>query len=184
MPIMTVQHPADSLTPDMKAALAGRLTDVLIRMEGGANTPGGRAFAWVLFQELAAGDWWVGGRTDDQFVAKPGNFLVHVAIPEGYMNAAHKAEVHAWVTDAIMSVTGEGRGTFDAPAGGSVLVVIDEVPEGNWGAAGLPISLSRIAASVGMPQDGARFDWVRSYFGAKARMRKAFDYPADTGGLL
>ena len=46
------------------------------------------------------------------------------------------------------------------------------------------MSLARIADTVGLPKDGQRFAWVRSYFSAKARLRAAFDYPADTGGLL
>jgi phenylpyruvate tautomerase PptA (4-oxalocrotonate tautomerase family) len=102
-------------------------------MEGGANTRGGRAFAWVLFTEFAEGDFWIGGRTDSEFVSPPGRFLVHVTIPEGYMNIAHKNEVHAWVTSAITQTLGSSE------PGNSTLVVIDEVTEGNWGNAGHPI---------------------------------------------
>jgi phenylpyruvate tautomerase PptA (4-oxalocrotonate tautomerase family) len=117
-------------------------------MEGGANTRGGRAFAWVLFTPVNAGDWWNGGRQDDEFVDTPGRFLVHVSVPEGYMNAQHKSEVHGAVNDAIVATMGGAH----AHAGGhSVLVVIDEVPEGNWSAAGRSISLTSIAATVGLP---------------------------------
>ena len=180
MPIMDVRYPAGSLDKAAKAALAQRLTDVLIRMEGGANTRQGRAFAWVLFTEFAEDDFWVGGRTDNEFVAAPGKFLVHVTIPEGYMNAPHKSEVHAWVTSAIVDVTR----AQDRAAGDSVLVVIDEVTEGNWGAGGNTISLDAIAVAVGQPKEGARFRWVQSYFGAKARAYAAAGYPSDVGGLL
>jgi len=38
MPIMDVRYPAGGLDKSAKALLAGRLTDVLIKMEGGANT--------------------------------------------------------------------------------------------------------------------------------------------------
>jgi phenylpyruvate tautomerase PptA (4-oxalocrotonate tautomerase family) len=180
MPIMDVRYPAGSLTKAAKAALAGRLTDVLIRMEGDANTRKGRAFAWVLFTEMAEEDFWVGGRTDDEFVTAPGKFLVHVTIPEGYMNAGHKSEVHAWVTSAIIDVTTPYR----PDAGDSVLVVIDEVTEGNWGAGGKTISLDSIAEAVGQRKDGSRFKWVRSYFEAKARAYASAGYPPDAGGLL
>jgi phenylpyruvate tautomerase PptA (4-oxalocrotonate tautomerase family) len=181
MPIMNVHYPADRLDKVTKAALAGKLTDVLIQMEGGANTEGGRAFAAVLFSAVAEDDWWVGGNTDDKFVSAPGKFLVHVTIPEGYMNKTHKTEVHAWVAAAILEVTGA---TDDRATGGSIQVIIDEVPEGNWGAGGRTISLESIAAAVGMPTDGGRFAWVRAYFEAKARQLKSFAYPDDVGGLL
>lgn len=78
MPIMTVRYGAGVLDKAAKADLARKLTDVMIRMEGGANTAGGRAFAWVLFDELALGDWWAGGDTGDGFISPPGRFLVRV----------------------------------------------------------------------------------------------------------
>jgi hypothetical protein len=56
MPIMEVRYPAGRLDPATKAVLAKKLTDNVIRMEGGAGTDGGRGFAWVLFTELPAGD--------------------------------------------------------------------------------------------------------------------------------
>ncbi len=181
MPIMQVYYPETALDDVRKADLAQRLTDALIAMEGGADTHGGRAFAWVLFTPVKSGDWFVGGRQDDHFVSPPGRFLVHVTIPEGYMNARHKSEVHAWVNAAIMAAIGRG----DAPdAGRSVLVIIDEVTEGNWGAAGRTISLNSIAGSVGLARDGDRFAWVQAYFGAKRRQFAAAGYPTDVGGLL
>jgi phenylpyruvate tautomerase PptA (4-oxalocrotonate tautomerase family) len=181
MPIMQVYHVEDALDAAAKEQLAQRLTDVLIAMEGGANTSAGRAFAWVLFSPVKAGDWWVGGRTDNHFVNPPGRFLVHVTVPEGYMNAQHKSEVHTWVNATITTVLG---GAEEPNAGASVLVIIDEVAEGNWGAAGRTISLNAIAGSVGLPKDGDRFAWVQAYFAAKRRLFAAAGYPADIGGLM
>lgn len=181
MPIMNVQYPKAALDAARKSALAQRLTDVLIAMEGGANTEGGRAFAWVLFTPREPDDWWIGGRTDDSLVARPGKFLVHVTVPEGYMNAAHKTEVHEAVNAAIVDVMGC---TDDPCAGANVLIVIDEVTEGNWGAAGRTISLASIADKVGLAKDGSRFAWVRAYFDAKARQFETAGYPVDAGGLL
>jgi phenylpyruvate tautomerase PptA (4-oxalocrotonate tautomerase family) len=180
MPIMDVRYPKSSLDKAAKAALAERLTDVLIRMEGGANTRQGRAFAWVLFTEMADDDFWIGGRTDNEFAATREKFLVRVTIPEGYMNARHKREVHNWVTSAILNTTSPQGNA--APDG--VMIVIDEVTEGNWGANGKTISLDAIAGAVGQPKDGERFKWVQSYYEAKARAYASAGYPTDTGGLL
>ncbi|HVY16969.1 MAG TPA: tautomerase family protein [Rhodopila sp.] len=171
MPIMDVRYAAGSLDEGAKAALAERLTDVLIRMEGGADTPDGRAFAWVYFTAFRPEDLWVAGAP----AAAARTFLVHVSIPEGYMNRTHKDEVHAWVAGAIEATTGR--------ADSAVLTVIDEVTEGNWGSRGRPISLETIAAAVGQPADGPRLAWSRSYFAAKARAMAEAGYPADAGGL-
>jgi phenylpyruvate tautomerase PptA (4-oxalocrotonate tautomerase family) len=179
MPIMNVNYGAGDLNDTSKAALAKKLTDVMIRMEGGANTKGGRAFAWVLFNELAQGDWWAGGESGNGYISPPGRFLVRVSIPEGYMNAQHKSDVQAWVTEACLAAT-EALGE---DAGHSIQVIIDEIPEGHWAAAGHAISLANIADSVGLSKTGPRFAWSKTYFAAKARARAAAGYPADAGGL-
>jgi phenylpyruvate tautomerase PptA (4-oxalocrotonate tautomerase family) len=166
MPVMQVHYAEGTLDEHKKAALAQRLTDILLDMEGGAKTTGGRRFATVLFTSVGSSDWWVGGRTDDTYVAPPGKFLVDVTIPEGYMNTTHKSKVHATVNAAIIDTMGH---TDDPNEGASVLVTI---------------SLASIADTVGLPKNGERFAWVRSYFAAKARQFAAARYPADTGGLL
>jgi phenylpyruvate tautomerase PptA (4-oxalocrotonate tautomerase family) len=172
MPVLQVYYPEGSLPGERKAALAQRLTDVLLTMEGGAKTRGGLAFATVLFTQVAAADW---------YVAPPGKFLVRVSVPEGYMNKTHKTEVHAAVNAAIVAIAGTPG---DPHQGANVLVIIDEVPEGNWGARGETISLAMIADTVGLAKTSERFKWVRAYFDAKARARAAANYPTDTGGLL
>jgi phenylpyruvate tautomerase PptA (4-oxalocrotonate tautomerase family) len=179
MPIINVSYGAGDLNEASKAGLAKKLTDVMIRMEGGANTKGGRAFAWVLFNELARGDWWVGGESGNGYISPPGRFLIRVSIPEGYMNAQHKGEVQAWVTEACLAVT-EASGE---DVGHSIQVIIDEISEGHWAAAGRTISLANIADSVGLSKSGTRFAWSKRYFDAKARARTAAGYPVDAGGL-
>jgi len=181
MPVLQLYHPQGALDGGRKAALATKLTDVLLMMEGNAKTAGGYGFASVLFTPVGETDWWVGGRSDPTYVVPPGKFLARVSIPEGYMNAAHKTEVHVAVNAAILSVVGNPE---DPKQGSSIQVILDEVPEGNWGAGGRTISLANIADKVGMAKNGERFKWVRAYFAAKARQFAAAGYPADTGGLL
>jgi phenylpyruvate tautomerase PptA (4-oxalocrotonate tautomerase family) len=181
MPIMKVTYQERSLSDVQKSALAKRLTDLMIQMEGGADTVGGRSFAWVIYDEIKEGDWWAGGRADSEYVASPGKFLVDVRIPEGYMNTTHKQEVTSGVTAALMDTLGA---TDETNAGNSMQVIIHDVTEGNWAAGGKTISLANIAGTVGLSKAGQRFAWVRSYFAAKARQFSAAGYPSDTGGLL
>jgi phenylpyruvate tautomerase PptA (4-oxalocrotonate tautomerase family) len=180
VPIMKVTYQSGSMSDAQRAALAGRLTDLMLQMEGGADTFGGRSFAWVIYDEIKQGDWWAGGRANAEYVAPPGKFLIDVRIPEGYMNTIHKQEVQSGVNNALMDVLGADG----AKVGGSTQVVIHDVTEGNWAAAGRTISLANIAGAVGLAKTGQRFAWVRSYFAAKARQFSAAGYPSDTGGLL
>ncbi len=48
-----------------------------------------------------------------------------------------------------------------------MLVIIDEVPEGNWGARGQIISLAMIADAVGLAKTGERFRVGTSLFRRK-----------------
>jgi phenylpyruvate tautomerase PptA (4-oxalocrotonate tautomerase family) len=97
------------------------------------------------------------------------------------MSARHNSDVHAAVNAAILEVMGHAS---DPDCGARILVVIDEVTEGNWGAGAETISLAAIAETVGLPKDGDRFAWVHAYFDTKARQYAAARFPADTGGLL
>ena len=63
MPIMDVRYQAGGLDEATKAKLATLLTECLSAWKAGPVRAGGRAFAWVLFNELPRGDWWVGGAT-------------------------------------------------------------------------------------------------------------------------
>ncbi len=182
MPIMTVHYVAGTLSDAQKQDLSTRLTALMIQMEGGAGTEGGHAFAWVLYNPIARGDWWAGGHTDATYVRPPGCFLVDVRIPEGYMNAQHKTDVQAGVNAALMAVTGQDMSVPEA--GGSCQVVISEITEGDWAAGGKPISIASIAGAVGLSRSSARFAWVKQYFAAKASAFKAAGYPSDVGGLL
>jgi phenylpyruvate tautomerase PptA (4-oxalocrotonate tautomerase family) len=181
MPIIQVYYPQGALGQQLKATLAQKLTDVLITMEGGAGTRAGQAFASVLMTQVDMDSWFVGGHLDGTFVAKAGKFLVYVTIPEGYMNAEHKSEVHSSVNTAILEVTGHQT---ELGAGANILVIINEVPEGNWGAGGKTIGLDTIAEAVGLPKGGERFQWVESYFDAKKRALRFAGYPDDMGGLI
>lgn len=179
MPVIQLYHARGVLNPAQKKLMAQRLTEVLLSMEGGARTPGGLAFASILFTEVAAEDWWVGGAADGSHVAAPGRLLARVSIPEGYMSQQHKTEVHVEVHKAMMESLGAA-----ATEGSGALVIIEEVTEGNWGAGGHTISLASIARTVGLATTGERYKWVQAYFQAKARQFAAADYPAGTGGLL
>lgn len=97
------------------------------------------------------------------------------------MSQVDKTNVHVAVNNAIVEVAR----TSDSPdQGASVMVIIDEIAEGNWGVQGKTISLASIADTVGLSKDGERFRWVRDYFAAKARLFGIAKYPPNTGGLL
>lgn len=107
MPMMTVQHPPEALSATQKDALAEDLTQVILQIEGGADTPAGRSIAWVRFQPISRDDWYLGGRNDAAFEAAAGRWLIELNVPEGSMNQDRKSECHRAITAAILGITGK-----------------------------------------------------------------------------
>ena len=59
MPIINVKLIEDVFTPDQKREIIERLTDAMVAIEG----EGMRSVTWCLVEEVASGDWGIGGQT-------------------------------------------------------------------------------------------------------------------------
>lgn len=179
MPMITVQHPHEALDPERKDALAEELTQVILQIEGGADTPAGRSIAWVRFQPIAREDWYLGGRNDAAFEAAAGRWLVELNVPEGSMSQERKSECHKAITRAILAVTGK---TDLEGAARSIWIQIFEWPEGHLATSGRTSSLLGIARVAGIPADHPLLAFPRAYFGAKDRLYDLAGFPQDTAG--
>lgn len=179
MPMATVHYVRDALTPEQKTELGEKLTHVLLTIEGGQDTPGGRTIAWVMFNAYERADWYVGGSTGDEYVSAAGKFLVVVTVPEGSMNAERKSMVHRAVNDVFLELTATAG---EPGAGRSIWVQVAEIPEGHWGTSGKTAGVLGIARIAGVPSDSPLLDYVRGYLDAKARSLDLADYPPDIAG--
>ena len=179
MPMCTVHYPAGSISEEQKAALGEEMTNVLLMIEGGQDTPGGRSIAWVMFNEIPEANWFVGGKTDRSFVSEAGKFLVVVTVPEGSMNKERKSLVHKAVNDSFLKLTGT-QGV--EAAGRSIWVQIAEIPEGHWGTSGKTAGVMGIAMIAGLTPQSPILDYTRSYLDAKERWMDGAAYPEDAAG--
>ncbi|XOV78077.1 MAG: 4-oxalocrotonate tautomerase family protein [Aestuariibacter sp.] len=179
MPMVTVHCVKGSLTSAQKTALGEEMTNVLLMIEGGQDTEGGRSIAWVMFNEMEPESWFVGGRTDNQYVSEAGKFLVVVTVPEGSMNKERKSLVHKAVNDSILKVTNtEGK----VGAGRSVWVQVIEIPEGHWGTSGKTAGVMGIAKVAGLTPQSEILVYTRAYLDAKGRWYDQAGYPEETAG--
>ncbi|TPG33205.1 tautomerase family protein [Mycolicibacterium hodleri] len=179
MPMVTVEHLAGQLSAPQKAELAEELTQILLEIEGGGDTPFGRASSWVRFREVEQGDWFVGGTNDGTHVSASGLFLVEIYVPEGLLDQDRISQAHRATTDAIVHVTNAGN----APAAStSVWVQVFEWPDGRMGAGGNTSSLFRIAKRAGHPAEHPVLEFPRAYFAAKDRHYEAAGFPEKTSG--
>jgi 4-oxalocrotonate tautomerase len=58
MPFINVKLIEDVFTPDQKREIVERLTDAMVSIEGENMRP----VTWVIVEEVASGDWGIGGK--------------------------------------------------------------------------------------------------------------------------
>ena len=176
MPLLRITHQRGAFTDAQKAQLAERLTAAILVAEVGADTPAGRAVAYVLFDEVdPKTSWYVGGKPELD-PPRGGRFLFDVVYPFGAASQLDKTALHARI-NAIVAETLDVDGTF--PQRGGDWVLIHEVPDGNWGASGQTIGIREINQVAGGKQE--RADYFEPLLAAQKRAHEAHGYPEQAG---
>ncbi len=147
MPMIELTLEEGALTDAAKADLVDGLTAALLRWEGAPDNDVSRSIAWTYVDERPAGSINVGGRPADA-----PRYRVKLTVPDGALNDESKAGI---VGDATRLVL-EAEGAADDPAAAMrVWVIVREVADGNWGAAGRVFRLRDIAKAIesgGVPE--------------------------------
>lgn len=134
MPIMDLTYPAGTLDAGARSELVKALTAVLLRAERAPDTEFFRNITWVYVHELPEGTVLAGGEPVEAPI-----FRLQVTVPHGALSDRRKRELVEAATKTILG--GAGLGNGDALR---VWVLINEVPEGNWGAAGQVIQFEQL----------------------------------------
>ena len=179
MPLMTIEHASGTLTAVQKAALAEELTNVILEIEGGADTPEGRAIAWVRFREIDHGDSYIGGVASGAHESASGKFLIELNVPEGSMDQTRKSASHQAITAAVLRARGLD---ISEAAARSIWVQIVEWPESHLATGNRTSSLLGIAKRINVPADHPLLAFPRAYFAAKDRWYDAHGFPEHTAG--
>ncbi len=179
MPVITIDYPKGKFTPTERDELAESMTQVILQIEGGADTPEGRSIAWVKFNEIDQSDWYIGGDNGSGFEGAAGKFFVELNVPEGSMDQSRKSQCHKAIFDVLLNATN----TKDVEnAAQSIFVQIVEWPEGHLAANGRTSSLLGIAKVAGIPADHPLLRFPRAYFEAKDRLYDLAEFPKKTAG--
>ena len=150
MPLINVTVPKGVLDQRRRADLCEKLTRVLLRLESGmqkeSENPAARSISQVIIHEVEPTGWSVGGKLDNSFVSEGGRFLTVVTVPEHALQGTDKKErMVAAVHDIVREV-------LDLPPENGVKwspgVIIEEVPDGNWGTGGIVRRMPDILAYV------------------------------------
>jgi phenylpyruvate tautomerase PptA (4-oxalocrotonate tautomerase family) len=125
MPKLDLTIPADVLSDESKEELPREMGAALLRWEGAPDTAFFRSITWAHLRELPA----EAIQTPDG-VAEP-HAVVDVTVPAGALSERRKAGLVEEMTKLVLEATGWGD-----DGGMRVWVLVHEVPEGSWGAAG------------------------------------------------
>ena len=138
MPMLDATIPSGALSPAAEERLLAQLTDLLLIHEGApVDNPRARSLAWVFVQHPTAV--YVAGER-----AQAPHYRITASVPEGQFDDDRRSAMVAAVTEAVLDAE-EGSYPRDPFR---VWVMMHEVPEGNWGAAGQVYRLKDIAGFV------------------------------------
>ncbi|HEY6771004.1 MAG TPA: tautomerase family protein [Solirubrobacterales bacterium] len=133
MPKLDLTVTADVLTEEQKPELMRELGAALLRWEGAPDTDFFRSITWAHLHELPA----EAIHTPDG-VADP-HAILDITVPAGALSERRKAGIVEDATKLVLDAAG-----WDAGAGVRVWVLIHEVPDGNWGAAGQVVRFEQL----------------------------------------
>jgi phenylpyruvate tautomerase PptA (4-oxalocrotonate tautomerase family) len=131
MPLLDLTYSEGALDTEARDALADDLTAAILRAERAPDGEFFRSVTWASVHELPM---FSGGRPTQEPV-----FRVDATVPEGALSERRKAEFIEAATKAVFE-----RAGLDESAGLRVFVLVHEVPEGNWGAAGNVVRFSQL----------------------------------------
>lgn len=128
MPLIVIHLPENTFSTQQKQRFAQSATQALLSFEGMAEHPKAHDLSWVQFNEFSNDDFYMAGHS----VNKP-HYRLDVSIFQGTMAGDKKERLTEKLTDLILEVEGTDHNLLNAAR---VWVMINEVPDGNWGGAG------------------------------------------------
>jgi phenylpyruvate tautomerase PptA (4-oxalocrotonate tautomerase family) len=146
MPKLELTIPTEVLSEESKSELLRKLGATLLHWEGAPDTEFFRSITWTHLHELPA----EAIQTPDG-TAEP-HAVLDITIPAGALSERRKAGIVEDATKLVLGATGWGT-----EAGVRDWVLIHEVPDGNWGAAGQVVRFEQLrqAAMAEREQEGS-----------------------------
>ena len=127
MPKIDLTFSAGALSAEAKAELPAKLAATLLKWEKAPDTEFFRSISWTHVHELAPDS-----THDANGADAPSHFTVDVTTPQGALSDRRRAELAKEMTEQVLEAAGlsaEGDGI-------RVWVLMHEVAEGSWAAAG------------------------------------------------
>lgn len=134
MPMIRLVAPNGALTEPGRASVQRDLATVLLRWEGAPDTDFFRAQAWSYLDELPEGAQTTAAEDEPRF-------LIQVTVPEGALSEQRRLGLVQDATEVVLEAAGLAQDQALR-----VWVLINEQPDGTWGAGGSIIRYSDLVS--------------------------------------
>ena len=141
MPFVEVFSTPGTPRPEQRRQIAQRLVGEVMAGEGAPDNEFARSISWLVWHELAA--WSVGGEPIGP--EQPPRYVVRVAMPRGSLTDEKRSEVVSRVTKVLAEADDDPDRFYSSAA---AFVLIDAIPEGDWGGVGRVVRFNQIANYV------------------------------------
>ena len=147
MPMLELTYPKGAIAPEARDELLEELATKMLAAEKAPDTEFFRSITWVYANEIDADAIAVGGRAGGE-----PRFRVNVTVPEGALSDRRKGILVDSFNQAVLQAAG-----LPESEGLRVWTIINEVTDGNWGAAGQQIRYKQLVelAAGEREQEGA-----------------------------
>ena len=145
MPVFELTYPQGALAADTRAKLVDDLTTALLRAERAPDTDFFRGITWSYVHELPEGSVLAGGKPVEEPI-----FKIDVTTPQGALSDRRREELVVEATRLVREAAGiEDENTL------RVWVLMHEVAEGSWGAAGNVVRFEQLREAAKAERDAA-----------------------------
>ncbi|WP_178116221.1 tautomerase family protein [Pseudomonas sp. LD120] len=141
MPNILIKIPQGAFNAQQRERMLHEVTQVALDVEQIGQDPRQRALCWVLLEELAPGTWRCGGA---DLGAQALSCLVQVKVPAGVLDSARRQAYVAGLHQALAACRPAEDGRLLMTS-----ILLDEVPDGTWGANGTLWHLADFTRAAG-----------------------------------
>ena len=134
MPMLELTYPKGTIAPEARAELLDELAAKMLAAEKAPDPDFFRSITWVYANEVDRDAIAVGGRPGGE-----PRFRVQVTVPEGALSDRRKGILVDSFNQAVLRAAG-----LPESEGLRVWTIINEVTDGNWGAAGQQIRYKQL----------------------------------------
>jgi phenylpyruvate tautomerase PptA (4-oxalocrotonate tautomerase family) len=145
MPMLEFTYPKGAIDSSAREELLEELATKMLEAEKAPDTEFFRSITWVYANEIDPETLAVGGRPGGE-----PRFRVQITVPEGALSDRRKGIVVDSFNQAILRAAG-----LEESEGIRVWTVINEVPDGNWGAAGQQVRYQQLVEAAAAERDKA-----------------------------